>query len=118
MAFGYSISLSSGINFCFSYTHFLLYINHLEYITRVAPIVEKMVEFCFRWFGHVWRRLVEATIRRVDQMEGSSITRGRCKQKETIGKSIKKDLDFNDLSIDMVYDETLWRYLIHVVDSN
>lgn len=33
---------------------------------RAAPIVEKMVKSRLRWFGHVWRRLVEALIEKVD----------------------------------------------------
>ena len=31
----------------------------------VAPIVETMVEFHIRWFGHMWKRFVKASIRRV-----------------------------------------------------
>jgi hypothetical protein len=42
----------------------------------VAPIVEKMVENRLRWFGHVERRLVDAVVRRVDQMEESQFRRG------------------------------------------
>ena len=30
-----------------------------------------MVESCLKWFGHVWRMLVEASAIGVDQMEGS-----------------------------------------------
>lgn len=37
----------------------------------VALIVEKMVDSRLRWFGHVWRRFVEASVMRVDQMEGT-----------------------------------------------
>jgi len=43
----------------------------------VAPIVEKMVETRLRWFGHVERRPVDSVVKRVDQMEGGQITRGR-----------------------------------------
>ena len=32
----------------------------------VAPVVEKMVEYCFRWFGYVSRRLVKVPVKRVD----------------------------------------------------
>jgi len=42
---------------------------------EVAPIVEKMVETRLRWFGHVERRSIDSVVRRVDQMEGSQITR-------------------------------------------
>jgi len=42
---------------------------------EVAPIVEKMVETRLRWFGHVVRRSIYFVVRRVDQMEGSQITR-------------------------------------------
>ena len=37
------------------------------------PNVEKMVESSLKWFGHVWRRLIEAPVKRADQMEGSPI---------------------------------------------
>lgn len=26
---------------------------------RVVPIVEKMVEICLKWLGHVWKQTVE-----------------------------------------------------------
>lgn len=45
-----------------------------EYIKEkvgVTSIVDKMVESCFRWFSYVWRRSVEALVRRVDQMKGN-----------------------------------------------
>ena len=37
----------------------------------VAPIVETMVEFRIRWFGHMRKRFVKASIRRVGQIECS-----------------------------------------------
>jgi len=37
----------------------------------------KMVEIRLRWFGHVERRPMDFAVRRVDQMEGSQITRCR-----------------------------------------
>jgi hypothetical protein len=43
----------------------------------VAPIVGKLVETRLRWFGHVERRPMDSVVRRVDQMEGSQITKGR-----------------------------------------
>jgi len=47
---------------------------------QVASIIEEIVECCLKWFGHVWRRHVEALIRKVEQMldrEVVFITRGR-----------------------------------------
>ena len=41
----------------------------------VVPTVEKMAETRLRWFEYVERRPVYCVIRRVDQMEGSHITR-------------------------------------------
>ena len=83
----------------------------------VAPIVEKMVESRLRWFGHVCRRPVEAPIRRMDQIEGSTLTRGRGRPRKTIGETVKKDLHVNGLNINMIYDRALWHRLIHVADS-
>ncbi|KAM7518030.1 hypothetical protein LguiB_016992 [Lonicera macranthoides] len=80
----------------------------------VAPITEKMVEFRLRWFGHVWRRPVDAVVRRVDHMEGSLVVRGRERPRKTIGETIKKDLEANGFTTDMIHDRPLWRRLIHV----
>ena len=48
----------------------------------VAPIVEKMIESRLRWFGHVQRKYIEALVKGVNQMEGSSITRDRERPKK------------------------------------
>jgi len=78
----------------------------------VAPIVEKLVENRLRWFGHVERRPVDAVVRRVYQMEESQVKRGRRRPKKTI----RKNLEVNELDPNMVFDRTLWRHLIHVAD--
>jgi hypothetical protein len=56
-----------------------------------------MVETRLRWFGHVGRRPIDSVIRRVDQMEGSQITRERGRPRKTI----KKNLESNELVRDM-----------------
>jgi len=63
--------------------------------TRVARIVEKMMETRLRWFGHVERRPIGSLVRRVDRMEGIQITRGRGRPRKTIRETIKKDLEIN-----------------------
>jgi len=40
-------------------------------------------------------------------MEDSQIIRGRGKPRKTIGETIKKDLEINELDRNMVYDRTL-----------
>lgn len=60
----------------------------------VTPIVKKMVETRLGWFGHVERRLADSVVRRVGQMEGSQITRGRGRPRKTNRETIKKDLWF------------------------
>ena len=82
----------------------------------VAPIVEKMVESRLRWFGHVWRRSVDAPVRRVDQMEDSPVVKGRGRPRQTIGHVVKRDLKINGLSMEQIHDRALWRRLIHVAD--
>jgi len=82
----------------------------------VAPIVEKLVENRFRWFGHVERRPVDAVVRRVDQMEESHVKRGRGRPRKTIRETIRNDLDVNELDPNLVYNRTLRRNLIYVAD--
>ena len=52
----------------------------------------------------------------VDQMKDSPVVKGKGIPRKTIGKSIKKDLDFNGVIIDMVYNKILWICLIHGAD--
>lgn len=66
-----------------------------------------MVELCLRLFGYVCRKPIEALVRRVDQMEGSLITRGRGIYRKVISKTIKKDLEVSGFAMDMIYNRTL-----------
>jgi hypothetical protein len=58
-------------------------------------------------FGHVERRLVDSVVKRVDQMEGSQITRDRVRTRKTIRETSMKDLEINELEKDMVFVGTL-----------
>jgi len=49
-------------------------------------------------------------------MEDSQIPKGRGIPRKTNGKTIRKDLEINDLDLNIVYDRTLWCNLIHVAD--
>ena len=82
----------------------------------VAPIVEKVVESCIRWFGHLWKRLEKVPVRRMDQMDDSPIAKCRGRPRKTIRETIKKDLDVNGLNINMIYDRILWCCLIYMGD--
>jgi len=55
---------------------------------------------------------VDSVARRVNQMEGSRITRGVGRPR----KIVKNDLEINELEKGMIFDRTLWRRLIHVTD--
>jgi hypothetical protein len=57
---------------------------------------------------------VDFVVIRVDHMEGSQITRDRGRPRKTIGETITKYLEINELNRNMVLDRTLWRRLIHV----
>jgi hypothetical protein len=81
----------------------------------VAPIVKKMVENRLRWFEHVEKRLVDVVVQRVYQMEEGEIRRGRERPRKII-RTVRKDLDVNELDPYMVYDRTLWHNLINVTD--
>ena len=69
-----------------------------------APIGEKMVETSLRWFGHLERRSVDFVVMRVDQMKDSQTAKGRGKLRKTIRENLKKDLEFNELDWNMVFD--------------
>jgi len=68
-----------------------------------------MVEIRLEWFGHAERH-ADAAVRRVDQMEGRLITRGRGRPRKTIRETIKKDLEINEREKGMVFDRTLMSF--------
>jgi hypothetical protein len=74
----------------------------------VAPSVAKIVETMIRWFRHVERRPVDYVLRRVDQIEGSQITRGRGRPRKTIRETIKKDLEINETISSLQYLSLLY----------
>jgi hypothetical protein len=63
-------------------------------------------------------RLVDFVVRRVNQMEGNSITRGRGKPRKKTRKTIKEYLEVNGLAIKMIYIRKLLCRLSHLVDPN
>jgi hypothetical protein len=64
----------------------------------VAHIVEKMVENRLGWFGHLERSIVDSVVRRLDQMEGIQIIRGRGRPRKTTRETVMKDLEINELA--------------------
>ncbi|KAF1865582.1 hypothetical protein Lal_00004958 [Lupinus albus] len=59
---------------------------------------------------------LEAPIRRLDQKEVSPISRDWWSPRKSKGEMIKKDLEINALSINMIDDISLWCRSIHVTD--
>jgi len=66
-----------------------------------------LVENRLIWFEHVERRLVDAVVTRVDQMEESQVKKGRGRPRKTIRISIRKDLEVNEMDPNLVYNRTL-----------
>lgn len=62
-----------------------------------ALVDEKMVESRLMWFGQVRRRPLEALIRRVNQMQDSLIVTGRRRPIKTLGETLQKYLELNEL---------------------
>ena len=50
------------------------------------------------------------------KIEGSPIARDSGRPRKSIGETIKRDLEFNGLNVNMIHDRTLWLHLIHVID--
>ena len=53
----------------------------------------------------VWRRFLKVKVRKVDHLEANPIVRSREVPKKIIGKTIKKDLGYNTLNVDIIYDK-------------
>ncbi|KAM1129870.1 hypothetical protein ACFX19_045301 [Malus domestica] len=82
----------------------------------VAEIEGKMRENRLRWFGHVQRRPTDAPIRRCDYGTEVQGRRGRGRPRKTLEQTLRKDLEYLDLTEDMTQDRTQWRSKIHIAD--
>jgi hypothetical protein len=58
----------------------------------VAPIQEKLVQHRLRWFGHIQRRPLEASVRSGILSRPENTRRGRGRPRLTWEKAIKRDL--------------------------
>ncbi|KAM1018747.1 hypothetical protein ACFX2C_040336 [Malus domestica] len=82
----------------------------------VAEIEGKMRENRLRWFGHVQRRPTDAPIRRCDYGIEVQGRRGRGRPRKTLEETLRKDLEYLDLTKDMTQDRAQWRSKIHIAD--
>lgn len=58
---------------------------------EVAPTEDKRRNNHLRWFGHVWRRLINATVRRIYCLKVTGISRGRGRFKKTWLETVRND---------------------------
>ena len=82
----------------------------------VAPIEDKLRETRLRWFGHVKRRSVSASLRRCETIDSLQHKRGRGRLKTSWNAVIKSDMKCLGLTEDMAQDRNMWRSRIKVID--
>lgn len=75
--------------------------------------VEKIVENRLKWSEHLEKRLVHVVI---NQMKESHIKRDSENFIKTIRETITKDLAISELDLNVVYNRTLLRNFIYVVN--
>ncbi|CAN6702577.1 unnamed protein product [Malus baccata var. baccata] len=64
----------------------------------------QMRENRLRWFGHVQRRPTDAPIRRCDYETEVQGRRGRGRPRKTLEETLRKNLEYLDLTKDMTQD--------------
>jgi hypothetical protein len=73
-----------------------------------------IVYIFLRWVGHVNRRLVDSTVKRVDQMEGKTNHYRWVVLEKLYEKLLGRILKINEWEKDMVFDIKYRRCLIHI----
>ncbi|KAM2623202.1 hypothetical protein TB2_027734 [Malus domestica] len=81
----------------------------------VAEIEGKRRENRLRWFGHVQRRSTDAPVRSDHGTEVQG-RRGRGRPRKTLEETLRKDLEYLDLTEDMTQNRAQWRSRIHIAD--
>ncbi|KAM1011700.1 hypothetical protein ACFX2C_047009 [Malus domestica] len=82
----------------------------------VAEIEGKKRENRLRWFGHVQRRPTDAPVRRCDHRTEVQGRRGRRRPRKTLEETLRKDLEYLDLTEDMTQNRAQWCSRIHIAD--
>ena len=85
-------------------------------LVGIALIKNKMRENRLRWFGHIGRRPMDASVRRVENIDIEQGKKLRGRPKKTWMEVIKKDMKLLELEERMVADRNVWRRRIHVLD--
>ena len=83
---------------------------------EAAEMEGKMRENRLRWFGHVQRRPTDTPVRRCDDGTEVQGRRGRGRPRKMLEETLRKDLEYLDLTEDMTHDRAQWRYRIHIAD--
>jgi len=76
-------------------------------LAKVAPIEDKMRETRLRWFGHVKRKSVDASVRRCEMINIPGGKRGRGRPKKSLDEVIRKDLRVVGLMNDLAQERRL-----------
>ena len=82
----------------------------------VTPVEEKFVQHRLRWFGHMQRRPVEASIRNGVIRQIGNEKRGRGRPNLTWEESMKRDLKDWCITKELALDRREWKLAIHVLE--
>ena len=85
-------------------------------LVKVVPIEDKMREIRLRWFGHMKRRSVDASVRRCERINIPKGKRGKGRPKKSLEEVIREDLKVVRLTEDMAQGRRLSRDRIKILD--
>jgi hypothetical protein len=80
----------------------------------VAPVEEKLVQHCLRWFGHMQQRPAEAPICNGVIRRTGNKKKGRERPHLTWKESVKRDLKDRCITKELAFDRREWKLAIHV----
>nr|XP_016475021.1 PREDICTED: uncharacterized protein LOC107796733 [Nicotiana tabacum] len=81
----------------------------------VTSVEDKLWESRLRWFGHVKRRDIDASVRSCERLSMAGLRKGIGRPKKYWGEVIRQDMLLLQLTEDMTHDRKVWRLRIRVV---
>ena len=67
-------------------------------------IDKRMRESCLRWFGHVWRRVINAPVRKSEYIQVERRKKRRGRLKITLVKIVKNDMSIKEVTLSVIFD--------------